>query len=440
MMTVFAGCTSKTGNIQNNYEDSVKIGMEKVTEDETLDTEEVPSDETGSVSKEIIKPDEENLSESGNIESEGTYVESDDIYNDPFYVYPDGSVDIKYADGHTVNSDDFTSSEEYVYIVSQFAESDHTLSSMYDIARSYPQFAEGDYDWNVTKDITLPKEADGVNIEWISSDESILSNKGVIVNRPHEHSKYVMLTAILTKDEYKLVSRYIVKVTRDMYDNVTEDMILGLSEDYENINLLWEMGIDLAEYDGWFYWCDELEQLYFFQDDLDSIFLTDDPPKDYTAHVQCTGKFFEVKVETLHEAYLAVSSLRSVTYCDDKYELRFDGHFDDIWEGIYDFGQYYNGVPTNGFFRLGIDHDGDMNFFNSYMVQVPDGFDTKAEYSMNDMIKDYDLLFDPELNIYTSEKFGIALVWIGYTKNFTCVIVDAKTGDLLSEASTIITN
>ncbi len=439
MMTVFAGCTSKTGNIQNDSGDSQKIGMASVTEDETPVTEDT-SGKDENVSVEITQSGDDSLYENGNTESDDVYDESDNFYDDPYYVYPDGSVDINYADGHKVNSADFTSSEEYVYIISQFAESDRTLSGMYDIARSYPQFAEGDYDWNVTKDITLPKEVDGVNIEWISSDESILSNKGVIVNRPHEHSRYVMLTAIFTKDEYRLVSRYIVKVTRDMYDNVTEDMILGLSDDYENINLLWEMGIDPADYDGWFYWCDELEQLYFFQDDLDSIFLTDDPPKDYTAHVQCTGKFFEVKIETLHEAYLAVSSLRSVTYCDDKYELRFDGHFDDMWEGIYDFRQYYNGVPTTGFFRLGIDHDGDMNFFNSYMVQVPDGFDEKAEYSMNDMIKDYDLPFDPELNIYTSEKFGIALVWIGYTKNFTCVIVDAKTGDLLSEASTIVTN
>lgn len=352
-------------------------------------------------------------------------------------VYEDGSIDLVYDDDSTINSNDFTSSTEYVRIIDQFVCGDLTPSKLFDIAREYPGFAEGDADYNVTQDLTLPTQADGVKITWISSDESLITNEGKVI-RPHNHSKYVMLTAVLSDGEGELISRYIVKVARDMYDNVTEDMILGLTDDYGNWEKLDEMGIDLFAYDGWFYYFDELEQLYFFQVDLDRIFLTEDLSDMIQPHVQCTGDLFEVKPETLHEAELAANSLRTVIYCDDKYELRFKGGFPGLYDDCYDFIQYYDGIPTKGMLRLGIGHDKDsINWFNSWMLQIPDGFDTTVKYTEEKLKKDYELFGDAELII--DEMDGkIVLVWTAYTTHHTRIAVDAKSGELLEEYDTVI--
>ena len=352
-------------------------------------------------------------------------------------VYEDGSIDLVYDDDSTSNSNDFTSSTRYVRIIDQFVYGDSTPSKLFDIAREYPGFAEGDYDMNVTQNLTLPKLVDKVKITWTSSDESLITNDG-IVKRPHEHSKYVMLTAVLSDGEGELISRYIIKVARDMYDDVTDDMILGLTDDYGNWEKLEEMGIDLFAYDGWFYYCDELEQLYFFQGDLDRILLYDDPGNKINPHIQCTGDLFEVRPETHHEVELAVSSLRTVIYCDDKYELKCDRSFPGLGDDCYDFIQYYNGIPTTGMIRLGIGHDeGSVNWFNSWMLQIPDGFDTTVKYSEDKLKKDYELLGEPELKIdVIDDKF--MLIWTAYTTNHTCIIVDAKSGELIEEYSTVI--
>ena len=121
-------------------------------------------------------------------------------------VYEDGSIDLVYDDDSTINSNDFTSSTRYVRIIDQFVYGDSTPSKLFDIAREYPGFAEGDYDMNVTQNLTLPKLVDKVKITWTSSDESLITNDG-IVKRPHEHSKYVMLTAVLSDGEGELISR-----------------------------------------------------------------------------------------------------------------------------------------------------------------------------------------------------------------------------------------
>ncbi len=352
-------------------------------------------------------------------------------------VYEDGSIDLIYDDDSTINSNNFTSSTRYVSIIDQFVTGDSTPSILFDIAREYPGFSEGDYDMNVTQNLTLPTLVDKVKITWTSSDESLITNDG-IVKRPHEHSKYVMLTAVLSDGEGELISRYIIKVARDLYDDVTEDMILGLTDDYGNWEKLEEMGIDLFAYDGWFYYYDELEQLYFFQGDLDRILLYDDPGNKINPHIQCVGDLFEVRPETHHEVELAVSSLRTVIYCDDKYELKCERCFPGLNDDCYDFIQYYNGIPTTGMIRLGIGHDeGSVNWFNSWMLQIPEGFDTTVKYTENKLKKDYVLLGEPELKIdVIDDKF--MLIWTAYTTNHTCIIVDAKSGELIEEYSTVI--
>ena len=88
--------------------------------------------------------------------------------------------------------------------------------------------------------------------------------------------------------------------------------------------------------------------------------------------------------------------------------------------------------------RLGIGHDEDsVNWFNSWMLQIPDGFDTTVKYSKDKLKKDYEILGEPELKIdVIDDKF--VLIWTAYTTNHTCIIVDAKSGELIEEYSTVI--
>ena len=430
MSLILAGCVGKNANQPDDTGYIINQTDADLTNDTegTLDTDEdLGANDAGQV------PDSDSSNDSNDDTASGIVDNFDYIGT----VYEDDSIDLIYDDDTVINSKDFTSSTEYVRIIDQFVCGDLTPSKLFDIAREYPSFAEGDADYNVTQDLTLPTQADGVKITWISSDESLITNEGKVI-RPHNHSKYVMLTAVLSDGEGELISRYIVKVARDMYDNVTEDMILGLTDDYGNWEKLEEMGIDLFAYDGWFYYFDELEQLYFFQVDLDRIFLTEDLSDMTQPHVQCTGDLFEVKPETLHEAELAASSLRTVIYCDDKYELRFKGGFPGLYDDCYDFIQYYDGIPTKGMLRLGIGHDKDsINWFNSWMLQIPDGFDTTVKYTEDKLKKDYELFGDAELII--DEMDGkIVLVWTAYTTHHTRIVVDAKSGELLEEYDTVI--
>ena len=439
---VLPGCAGKNGNLPDNTGDDTTI-------QQATDNNGDPS--IGNGNEDIVDPGNINTLNDNDANTNGadpaTNGSDDDNDTDSptlatvenwwsiGNVYEDGSVDVIFDDDTTINSNDFTSSTKYVRIIDDIVQGDVAPSILFDIAREYPGYAEGDYDMNVTKDLTLPTQADEVKIAWTSSDESLITNEGK-VTRPHEHSKYVMLTAVLSNGEGEITSRYIVKVARDMYDDVTEDMILGLTDDYGNWEKLEEMGIDLFEYPGWFYYCDEIDQLYFFQIDLDRIFLYDDPNNKIDPHVQCTGDLFEVRPETHHETELAVSSLRTVIYCDDKYELRCDRRFPGMDEDCYDFIQYYNGVPTSGMIRIGIAHDKDsVNWFNSRILQIPDGFDTTVKYSADKLKKDYELYDEPELSIDEMDgKF--VLIWSAYTKNQTRIIVDAKSGEPLEEYST----
>ena len=445
---MLAGCAGKHGNLPDNTNDDTEgSGIIQQVTDNNGDLN------TGNGNEDIVDPEYDidipNDTDAADPTTNGTDNGSDTNDTDTSAltpvdnwwsigdVYEDGSVDVIFDDDTTINSNDFTSSTKYVRIIDDIVQGEVAPSELFDIAREYPGYAEGDYDMNVTKDLKLPTVVDEVKIAWTSSDESLITNDGK-VTRPHEHSKYVMLTAVLSNGEGEITSRYIVKVARDMYDEVTEDMILGLTDDYGNWEKLEEMGIDLFAYPGWFYYCDEIDQLYFFQIDLDRIFLYDDPDNKIDPHVQCTGDLFEVRPETHHETELAVSSLRTVIYCDDKYELKCDRSFPGMDEECFDFIQYYNGVPTSGMIRIAIAHDPDsVNWFNSRMLQIPDGFDTTVKYSADKLKKDYELYDEPELSIDEMDgKF--VLIWSAYTKNQTRIIVDAKSGELLEEYSTTI--
>ena len=441
---MLAGCAGRHGNLPDNTGDDVSgsgniVGVVDDSGDSGTENEDIADP-----GNDINIPDDTDTDEPATNDTD----DSNDTDNSSTLatvenwwsignVYEDGSVDVIFDDDSTVNSNDFTSSTKYVRIVDDIVQGEVAPSVLFDVAREYPGYAEGDYDMNVTKDLEFPTVVDKVKIAWTSSDESLITNDGK-VTRPHEHSKYVMLTAVLSNGEGEITSRYIVKVARDMYDNVTEDMILGLTDDYGNWEKLEEMGIDLFEYPGWFYYCDEIDQLYFFQIDLDRIFLDDDPDNKIKPHVQCMGDLFEVRPETHHEVELAVSSLRTVIYCDDKYELRCDRSFTGLDDDCYDFIQYYNGVPTSGMIRIGIGHDEDsVNWFNSWMLQIPDNFDTTVKYTEDKLKKDYELAGEPELSIDEMDG-NFVLIWTAYTKNQMRIIVDAKSGELLGEYGTTI--
>ena len=438
---VLAGCAGKHGNLPDNTDDTntVDVPSSGTIQEVTDYNGDLTAGNSGEDIAVSIDTDDESQDTDDNDSGDSSALTPVENWWSIGNVYEDGSVDVIFDDDSTINSNDFTSSTKYVRIIDDIVQGEAAPSKLFDIAREYPGYAEGDYDMNVTKDLELPTVVDKVKIAWTSSDESLITNDGK-VTRPHNHSKYVMLTAVLSNGEGEITSRYIVKVARDMYDDVTEDMILGLTDDYGNWEKLEEMGIDLFEYPGWFYYCDEIDQLYFFQIDLDRIFLYDDPNNKIDPHVQCIGDLFEVRPETHHETELAVSSLRTVIYCDDKYELRCERSFPGLDEECFDFIQYYNGVPTSGMIRIGIAHDKDsVNWFNSRILQIPDSFDTTVKYTEDMLRKDYELYDEPELSIDEMDgKF--VLIWTAYTKNQTRIIVDAKSGELLEEYETVTIN
>ena len=140
--------------------------------------------------------------------------------------HPEGFILCDVED-RTFAAEDFTSSEKWVRVQGDdLILGDRTPSSLIEAAQTYPEFAEGDSSQNVTKDIYLPAQADDINISWASSDESVIRCDGK-VTLPHEHSKYVLLTATYETDGKEVEAAYVVRVARDMFADIGTDNRTG---------------------------------------------------------------------------------------------------------------------------------------------------------------------------------------------------------------------
>ena len=333
-----------------------------------------------------------------------------------------------------IEVDDFTSTTEGYFVVNQFQYSDGMCSEAFDIGREYPKCEQGDYLLNVTKNLELPTEVDGFTIRWESSDESLVRPDGT-VTCPHAQSKYVLLTAVITKDGRSLVSRSIVRVARDMYADVTTDKVLDPSF-ANDPGIFASMGIDESFFNHWFYELDELEQLYFYEDYVDNLFLNQET-RGKTRHVMVSGTLSEVHTSSINEAWLNVYSVRKPLGLPEWCELRFDTLRSGLDEVIYDFQQYYQDVPVDGKVRLLVSDK--MQTINSWMIQIPDNFDAKPKVSSDEVTAQFGLDKERiELSIKEIDD-QVKLVWQGYVSGKSeYVLIDAHTGKELSRSSTIV--
>ncbi len=352
--------------------------------------------------------------------------------------HPSGFI-LSDVEDRTVAAEDFISSEKWIRIQGDdLILGDRTPSSLIEAAQTYPEFAEGDSSQNVTKDIYLPVQADDINISWASSDESVISCDGK-VTLPHEHSKYVLLTATYETDGKEVEAAYVVRVARDMFAGIGTDKVLPLYG-YDELWAFESIGIDPSDgwdYPGWFYEYDELEQLYFFQDNVDDLTIYD-KSSSTIADYFITGQLCETSIETAHESDLLLFSMRKIIGWHDNCEMRYEGMMVDGYTDIYDYRQYYNGIPTSGWAKVIIGTYVDIKNVHSWILQIPEGFDSKPSVTEDEITDQYDLVY-PSLEIMELDG-RILLVWKCYSSESSeRVIIDAHTGEEVYRGSTVVT-
>ena len=340
------------------------------------------------------------------------------------------------VDDDTTAAEDFTSSEKFVRVIDDLKMGDRTPTVLIRAAQTYPEFAEGDCSDNVTMDINLPTQVDDINVVWASSDESIISCDGH-VTPPHEHSKYVLLTATYEQDGAEVEAAYVVRVARDVFADIGTDKVLPL-DGYDELWAFETIGIDTDNWDypGWFYEYDVLEQLFFFQNNVDDLSVYDDSTAA-VADYFITGDLCETTIETAHESDLLLYSMRKIIKWNDNCEMRYEGVICDSYTDIYDYRQYYKGVPTSGWAKVIIATYAGFKSVHSWILQIPEGFDEKPAISEDEITGEYNLV-DPSLEI-TEKDGAILLVWRAYsTDSNERVTIDAQTGEEIYRVSTVI--
>ncbi len=349
--------------------------------------------------------------------------------------HPDGFILTDTFD-NSIAAEDFTNSESYVRVIDDLKMGDRTPSKLIKAAQTYPEYAEGDSSYNVTADLVLPTQVDDIDIVWSSSDESIIGCDGR-VTPPHDHSKFVLLTATYETDGAEVEAAYVVRVARDVFADIGTDMVLPLYG-YDELWAFETIGIDSDNWDypGWFYEYDELEQLYFFQNNIDDLTIYDDS-NAAVADYFITGDLCETTIETAHESDLLLYSMRKIIGWNDNCEMRYDGVMGDPYTDVYDYRQYYNGVPTSGWAKVIIATYAGFKSVHSWILQIPQGFDEKPSISEDEVADQYGLEY---LSLEIIEYDGaILLVWKGYSTNSNeSVTVDAHTGEEVYRSSSVI--
>ncbi|MBO4636634.1 MAG: hypothetical protein J5685_05755 [Clostridiales bacterium] len=418
-------------------------GQQELSESAASLTEETSADSEGTISSVTSEETEgETEAESETEETEGSEeIEEtepgmmldphgyDDLLEDEAYIVM--------ADDSTIDIDDFVSSEEYIFVRNDRVSTNGVTTSMIDTSREYPGYAEGDCRINVTQDICLPSRIDDIDIIWESSDESLIGTNGS-VTRPHEHSMFVILTGTYVMDGKVIRVRYPVRVARDMYEDVTTDMVVDL-EFYDQYWVFEEMGLDVMDFDypGWFYEYQEMGQLVFFEADPDNLTVRD-RSDEAVCDMTLFGTLSEMGIETADEAYLFLYTFRNLIGWTDLYDMHLSG-MDTGTAGqfYYDFVPYYNGIPTNGSVRVTISRFDDVKTVSSRILTIPSGFDTEPSVTYEDAVSLYGIA-EPELMIVKYEG-SVSLVWTGYADG-NLLWIDAHTGEtILNTSAAVVT-
>jgi len=263
---------------------------------------------------------------------------------------------------------------------------------------------------SVTKNITLPNEIDGVNIEWTSSDTDFIDNTGN-VSRPEDVSEWVKLTAIVSLDDITLSRDFDLRVVKSYYDNYSTKYI----EDYEDFEYLYS-------YDDGMY------------ENIPYIHVNEEGNLDYFI-----GIWTDMIVDSPREALLSLYHIRSLSGMKDpQSELAWVQTSSDDSVIRFRFRQLYNDIPVyNREVSVITDLDGitrtvNIDFEKNINIENTEPLLSERE-AINAIEEDYTEIESQGLWIYPENKG--ALVWneIIYSQDgFSYrILIDANTGNCI---------
>ena len=331
----------------------------------------------------------------------------------------------------------YTSGTDPIFILDgYYEESGGTNEAMQNIREKYLKIISDESPMNITKDLNLPDEIDGISVTWSSSDESVIDSAGK-VTRPFERSQYVILTAAFTEQGRTMTLREVFRVARNMYDSVGLEDLLSLDE-YIWPDSVGDFYEELEGSEGAWYIFEYFDDIVFFDPYPDDMLIYDRSEGKWVGYL-LGGQFSDPRVDTAGEAYLCIASLRDILgYADQFDQLELDVVYDAMGDVTYDFMQCYQGVPVQGaFVRVISSYQRPYTTINLNLLQIPEGFSTTPKVTEDQVMADHDL---STAELVIMEKDGdVRLVYHGYRSGAPeAVYVDALTGEEIASYSTII--
>ncbi len=334
--------------------------------------------------------------------------------------------------------EEYKSGTDPVYVQEGRYESFGMVSrEMANAEREYRSLITDESFWNITKDLNLPSEINGISTTWISSDESLIDSTGK-VHRPHDRSQFVILTVIFSDAEGSITCRESLRVARDMYDGVDVRTIPTMDE-YVRPEMVGEYYPQFKDTEGgWFLFTDPGD-VFFFDPDPDNMMVYDQCGNGWNSYL-IGGQISDARVDSEKEAHLCIATLKRVFHFEDIFDnLVFTGTIDSLGDVVYDYAQYYQGVRVqSGFVRVMSSYRRPYVTVNICLVNIPSGFSATPKVSEDYVIREHDLQ-SAELSIM-NDNGSVRLVYVGYRNGASeQVLVDAKTGNEIASYSTIMT-
>ncbi len=437
LMLSMTACATKEETTKKN-----RISGKKTSTEETSDTEEETSRTAGTeatTESEETDPPQTSDDTQNTVDTSdpGTTVSTDTSGTDD----PAGTLKL-YKDRdleYEIPLAGYTSGPDPIFIINGYYEaSGGTTDAMQEVRNKYLDVITDESPLNITKDLYLPDEIDGIPITWSSSDESLIDATGK-VTRPFERSQYVILTATLTGPDGTMTLREVFRVARNMYDGIDPMQLLSLDDGYiwpDNVGYYYE---ELEGSEGAWYIFEYLEDIVFFDPYPDDMSLYDRSTGPWIGYL-LGGQFSDPRVDTAWEAYLSIASLRNILGFADQFDqLEYEGTTNSMGDVVYDFVQYYQGVRVqSGYVRVLSSFWRPYTTINISLLQIPKDFSTTSEVTAEQVMADHNLA-NAELMILENEG-DVKLVYTGYrTRGSEAVIVDAMTGEEIASYSTIVT-
>lgn len=303
-------------------------------------------------------------------------------------------------------------------------------SGLYDIARNIPSKITDESLLNITKDLNLSPEVDGIPVVWRSSDESLLESSGK-VHRPHDRSRYVLLEAHFAKGEGYMTSRYALRIARDMYADTDPDSLPLLAHDGRYHE-------PPAGTEGEWFVFDTMNQINRF--DPKAEVMVSDYSHDSMRSFTISGRISMPRVDTEGEAFLTITTLGKILHSSHAIKnLEFKDA--ELFSGDmkYDYIQKFKGVPVvSSCVRVISSFRRPYTTVVFNMVLLPDDFSVKADVPQTEIEEKYGLDHS-ELVIWEYEGKPW-LVYHGFRPaDMTEVYIDAKNGVEIYSQSVIMT-